>query len=164
MQTALQCLVIDAQLLRPLHHGLGFVLEGDKVIAAAIPALLLHCRPAAILFGVALIIVFALYGHRRRALSHIRQKLTEVLPCLADSNTSTCPVGILWLAGIRAAFHHACPGVIGATTFTRKIMPVFRLRGTNALTHVAATRGRIPTYQVATRRYGFASTTAVAVP
>src|SRR5262245_14671364 len=129
---------MDARFFGPFHYGLRLALEGQLMIAATIPILLLHGRPPAILRAIATIIVDAINGHLRWAFAHIGQEVAEIQPALADRNAPAAPVGKLYGFGIRTSLDHVCPTHVGRTLASiPRIMAVFRLGFTDTFSHVA---------------------------
>ena len=165
INATVECLVMDACFLSPFHHGLGFALEGEEMVAAAVAVLLAHCGPVAVIFRVALVIVFAIYRHAWGALAHIGQKLAKVQPCLADGNAASTPVSILRSVGVRTALDHASPGIVRPAPFARvRVMPVLRLGFTDTFPHVATAGGRSATNKITPRGCRSTATCAVTQP
>lgn len=74
---------------RPLHDSLGLAESGYLSIASRVVLLLRTSSPSAVLFAIAGIVVNSVYRMiRGRALSHVRKEAGEVMPTIADRDSS----------------------------------------------------------------------------
>ena len=74
---------------------------------------LVNRHPAAIAGFVISVIVDAIEEHAVRRLAHIRQKVLEALPALADFDAAAAVVLEPLMRGVRAALFHLCPALVG---------------------------------------------------
>lgn len=75
----------------------------------AVPRLLRRCSPAAILRAVWAIIVDSIKGQPRRFCCKVSDKISDIVPTVADKNTATPIPLVLRIRRVVAALHHGVP-------------------------------------------------------
>jgi len=91
-------------------------------IRSTICALLLLRRPAAISGLVVTVSVDAIEGHALRALTHVFEKVRELLPPLADRDASPAVIGISRDIRVANSSEHGCPAPIGGRLPAKRSM------------------------------------------
>lgn len=93
-------------------------MNSNHLAASPVSGLLLFCRPVAIVWRISSVIVSALNGHSKWALSHVGQKVFKrVAPPLTHQNAAPAIVWVCLIVWTVTPFFHANP------TFVR---PVFK--------------------------------------
>src|SRR5437867_6695423 len=84
----------------------------------AVASLLLHRSPFAISRLVIPVVVDAMNRKLRRALAHIRKKVRELHPPMANRYSPTSVIAVLRMVCVRATLDHGGPRIVGAAGIT----------------------------------------------
>ncbi len=104
---------------RPLYRHHAFAFPRNGMVDSFIPRLLARARPAAVLWGIALVVVDAIKGILRRGTGpHVfGKRLERISPFQAHRNTATSIPAVGNMLGIAATLNHSLPNrVFGALT------------------------------------------------
>lgn len=100
--------------LRPLLERLCYSVNFYVDVVSTVAALLFHCRPSAILFAVAKVIIDSVNSHAFRAFAHVFEKARELNPFITDRYPTAAIVGIEAIFGIKTPRFHVRPNSVRA--------------------------------------------------
>ena len=75
----------------------------------AVPRLLRRCSPAAILRAVWAVVVDSVKGQPKRFCCEVSDKISDIMPTVADKNTATPVPLVLRIRRVVASLHHGVP-------------------------------------------------------
>ena len=122
------------QPLAPLFYGQAFAVVLKNMIPGGVARLRTRQRPAAVVWRVVAIVIFAIYRVTRRwSRTHIGQKvLKRIQPSVADGDSSTAIARKLWISRVVAAdFHFAPRLVFRRPPFALRIVSVLETSSTS---------------------------------
>lgn len=100
--------------LAPCRHWQGLATESQQSVGACVSILFLASSPSAIAGLVVAVIVDAVnrvLGRRSRP--HVRNKILEPVPSLADLDSSGSVVWVVFAISVLASLNHGCPDFVG---------------------------------------------------
>ncbi len=154
--------VMHTKLSRPLRYCFGFSIQSEIGIYALIRHLLLDGRPSTVFGFVVPVVVDSVYGEFfSRTLSHIGQKVREILPSFADFNSATSIVRILMMVWSLTTGLHSAPTVVGSrsgSAMTSCGNPMFKIAPRSFFISCATTRHGNAFYEgLFVNRFGFSA-------
>ena len=110
-------LIIDTRDFAPLRYCLSLTTPFKNMVRAGIVVLLLFRSPPTIIFGIPLVVVYAIDAHVLGAFAHIGKELLErSFPFRADVYSPTSITGEVFAARVSTAFLHLCPDAVNTRT------------------------------------------------
>ena len=156
---------INAKRFRPFGERLGLAERMDEYAVALVSGLFRWSGPAAVIRAIVGIYVNAV--NRVGAGwcgSHVGKEVLKLVPLLANLDSAPAVVWVILAAGIVAALHHVCPGLVFLGLLPDAGMAVRGVGFRSSLPLKASARPRMPVGQLRSINNGFGSALAPAAP
>ena len=135
----------DAETTRPSSKGVCRFVECVTFCCSQIVGLLKRSRPAAIFFEVAEVVVYSIYRHACRRVTHVFRKLFKItLPLGAHRNAATSPEMVFFILGVKDPCFYSTPNSIkSCLSHAVRRIPLLR-----TFFLQASTRLRMPVFEL----------------
>lgn len=107
-------LVVHASSSAPFSESKGFPIKSNSAVIPAVVVLLDPSSPSTVAWLIVAKSIDSIKSQANRAFAHVCKKVLELVPSLANSNTSLTIFKIRRTGFVETATHHARPDVVGS--------------------------------------------------